>query len=325
VYLLPRYFFGWKWSNLQLSRNKILVAVAVLVLVPLLYVQANPKAFALLWSKMSADYLIFCSFNLLLIGITEEFAYREIGFKGFLSCIPSRFSVPVSITLSASLFSLAHISRAYLVYSDNVAIVSYLYSVFVVGVFLAYIYHHTRNFALIMVLHILVDINYIIIRPLETVFSYSSFYYKGVILFIILVIITSKIKRRHWKIICRSLILSIYVLVYVTQFEDSSIVEYFANGFRKLTLDDTQKVEYYSNGQKKMSVDSDSMMVLYDYKGRIRAFGKVMDGKRVENWFVYDTLGHIIWQGEYPDSVKPIPRYFSFDSPGLDMDTVFMN
>lgn len=299
VYLIPKKFFNWKWSNLKLKYNDLKVPLVLVLLFPLSFLIAEPKALVDLTSKFSIDFVIYFSFIIFLSIFFEEFVFRRILFIDFLNEIKSNYSFIISLLLSSILFSLIHLSRTLIDFEDLSLLIGYLFFAFLYGVLLCIIYFYSNNFILIVILHIFANFQLEFLEPIKfdsINFSGFSFGITTILALYYLVSHRKKISVLRRRIY-QTLLLILFILFYFVYFESKDI-----DAYHEHSLDENSLTTIYDNeGRIKYTLDKDSFMTIYDEDGRIKEYGLFRNGVKSGNWIEYNKDGKIIWQGNYQD------------------------
>jgi membrane protease YdiL (CAAX protease family) len=284
VIFLPRKLFKWSWKELNITNKKILSAVVLLLVWFLLFYLANPLIFATLWQRISMDYFIVCLITLISATFVEELIFREILFKKIRLLFNSRHAILFSVVLSSLIFALAHVSRAYVEYNNLHSGLNFIIRIFIGGIFSCLIYYYTKNFILIVIIHMMINFDYEFLSPLHfKSFHINEASFIFTILIALLVILYYSLHRVGTltkKIVSIGIMASFLIIVF-NNVRNKNIIEYYEDGVMKVTLED------------------DSIMTLYDRKGKITAFGKFENGEKVGNWIEYYPNGKIMWQGKY--------------------------
>jgi membrane protease YdiL (CAAX protease family) len=288
VIILPKKLFKWKWNELHISLSNLIWVVLILFIWISAFLLTNHLVLKTLWSRISIDFFIASILGLITKTFVEEFTYREIVFKKFTQIFTFKYSLIFSIFLSSFLFSIIHLPKLYIYYPASFPDIRYLFVTFIAGMSLCVIYYYTKNFLVLVLLHSFVNFDYEILEPLDfKSFGVNEASIWLTILISILVLVHYTIKRINWKIkiAFNLMVIFLFFAIFYSNNRNESIIEYYKNGSKKATLED-------------------SFLTLYDLRGRTIAFGKYLDGKKVGNWFEYDTAGTIKWQGEYPEELK---------------------
>jgi len=286
VFILPKRFFRWSWSNINTDFNNILFSIVLIVFVSFGFIYSNSLLFKTLCNQISLDYFIFCLFVLMLIAFVEEFLFREIIFKELRFLFNNKYKVVLSILISSLLFAIAHIPKTIVEFNNFDSGLLYLLKPFIFGLFACIIYYKTQNFFLIVILHMFCDFDIIFLNAIH----FKQFDFVLISWLIALIITIFVFLFKYYQKIRQLILLAIVLVVMIWFYSDFS-------GNDKI-------IEFYNNGAKKATIGNDSIMTLYDSTEKIWAFGKFLNGRKVGNWIEYNNDGTIKWQGEYSEKTN---------------------
>lgn len=284
VFILPRKLFNWRFEELNFNFNNISFALFIVVFGGVSLYLSNSLVTKIFIQRLSIDYSLFCFSVLLLSTILEEFTFREIIFKKLMQLFNSSNAVFLSVLLSSLLFSIVHLSRAVIENNTLVNVLKFMSGSFLFGVLASIIYYRTRNFMLIVVLHMFSNLGGEFVQPLHFLNLHFVSFSRILIVILTVLILIFNIAQQRKKILIYGA-MSVFFILYSIDFSSGDTV-----------------VTYYSNGSKKSTLGKDSFMTIYDTSENIIAFGKYVNGEKVDNWIEYNSNGTIIWQGTYKEN-----------------------